>query len=83
MMHILVFYTNHKVTTGILGQLHFFQVLLLHKIKAGVQPKRKHMPCIEKHSEVWLYYLWGAKCTLRRATTKHLEPISIQMYEDC
>ena len=42
-MHILVFYANHKVTTKILSQSHIFQVCLQHRIKVAVQLKRKHM----------------------------------------
>ena len=42
-MHIQVPCANQLAMTKILGQLHIFQVLLQHKTKAGVQPKRKHM----------------------------------------
>ena len=40
-----VLYAKCKVMTMILGQLHIFQELLLHKMKAGVTLKKKHTPC--------------------------------------
>ena len=42
-MHIPVSYANQLATTKILGQSHTFQVLLQHKTKDDVQPKKKHM----------------------------------------